>query len=129
LFDAGRRRARSQGAWANFNAVTANYRQTSLNAFQGVEDNLAALRILEQEAQQQREATTSAEDWLQVSTNRYTGGVDNYLQVVIAQTSALANQRNEADILRRRLDASVLLMKAIGGGWNISGLPKEASLP
>jgi NodT family efflux transporter outer membrane factor (OMF) lipoprotein len=128
LFDAGRRRATSQGAWANFDAVTANYRQTSLNAFQGVEDNLAALRILEQEAQQQREATTSAADWLEVSTNRYTGGVDNYLQVVIAQTSALANQRNEADILRRRMDASVLLIKAIGGGWNISELPKAASL-
>jgi outer membrane protein TolC len=128
LFDAGRRRATSQGAWANFDAVTANYRQTALTAFQGVEDNLAALRILEQEAQQQHEATPSAEDWLQVSMNRYTGGVDNYLQVTIAQTSALSNERNEADILRRRMDASVLLIKAVGGGWNISELPKEASL-
>src|SRR5579864_472871 len=87
-----------------------------LTAFQGVEDNLAALRILEQEAQQQHEATASAEDWLQVSMNRYTGGVDNYLQVTIAQTSALSNERNEADILRRRMDASVLLIKAVGGG-------------
>ena len=60
--------------------------------------------------------------------NRYTGGVDIYLQVTIAQTSALSNQRNEADIRRRRMDASVLLIKGVGGGWNISELPKEASL-
>jgi NodT family efflux transporter outer membrane factor (OMF) lipoprotein len=128
LFDAGRRRATSQAAWANFDALTANYRQTTLTAFQEVEDNLAALRILEQEAQQQRDATASADDWLQVSTNRYTGGVDNYLQVIIAQTTDLSNERNEADILRRRMDASVLLIKALGGGWNVSQLPTQASL-
>jgi NodT family efflux transporter outer membrane factor (OMF) lipoprotein len=128
LFDGGRRRATSQGAWANFDAVTANYRQTTLTAFQQVEDNLAALRILEREAQQQRDATSSADDWLQVSTNRYTGGVDNYLQVIIAQTTDLSNQRNEADILRRQMDASVLLIKALGGGWDVSALPAQASL-
>lgn len=128
LFDAGRRRATSQAAWANFDALTANYRQTTLTAFQEVEDNLAALRILEREAQQQRDATASAADWLDVSTNRYTGGVDNYLQVIIAQTTDLQNERNEADILRRRMDASVLLIKALGGGWDVSQLPKEASL-
>jgi multidrug efflux pump subunit AcrB len=89
---------------------------------------LAALRILDDETQQQREATASAEDWLQVSTNRYKVGVDNYLQVIIAQTSALANERNEADILRRRMDASVLLIKALGGGWSVTELPREASL-
>jgi len=128
LFDAGRRRAVSQGAWANYDAVTANYRQTTLTAFQQVEDNLAALRILQQEAQQQQEATSSAEEWLDVSTNRYKGGVDNYLQVIIAQSSALANQRNDVDILRRRMDASVLLIKGVGGGWDVSELPKQASL-
>jgi len=128
VFDAGRRRATSQAAWANFDALTANYRQTTLSAFQEVEDNLAALRILEDETQQQHQATASAEDWLQVSTNRYKGGVDNYLQVIIAQTSALSNERNEADILRRRMDASVLLIKALGGGWDTSELPKVANL-
>ncbi|HUA00905.1 MAG TPA: efflux transporter outer membrane subunit [Candidatus Aquilonibacter sp.] len=128
LFDAGRRHATSQAAWANFDALTANYRQTALTAFQEVEDNLAALRILEQEAQQQHEATASADDWLVVSTNRYKGGVDNYLQVIIAQTTDLSNQRNEADILRRRMDASVLLIKALGGGWDASQLPAQASL-
>jgi NodT family efflux transporter outer membrane factor (OMF) lipoprotein len=128
IFDAGRRRATSQGAWANFDALTANYRQTTLTAFQEVEDNLAALRILQDEMEQQREATSSAQDWLHVATNRYTGGVDNYLQVIIAQTSALSNERNEADIVRRRMDASVLLVKALGGGWNTSDLPTVASL-
>jgi NodT family efflux transporter outer membrane factor (OMF) lipoprotein len=128
LLDAGRRRATSRGAWANLDALTANYRQTNLTAFQEVEDNLAALRILEREAQQQRDATASANEWLEVSTNRYTGGVDNYLQVIIAQTAALSNQRIEADILRRRMDAGVLLVKALGGWWNASELPKEAAL-
>ena len=128
LFDAGRRHATSQTAWANYDAITANYRQTTLSAFQEVEDNLAALRILEEETQQQRQATASAQDWLEVSMNRYKGGVDNYLQVIIAQTSALTNERNEADILRRRMDASVLLIKAVGGGWNVLELPKQAEL-
>jgi NodT family efflux transporter outer membrane factor (OMF) lipoprotein len=128
LFDGGRRRATSQAAWANFDAQTANYRQTTLTGFQQVEDNLAALRILEREGQQQRDATASADDWLEVSTNRYTGGVDNYLQVIIAQTTDLTNQRNEVDILRRRMDASVLLIKALGGGWDVSELPAQASL-
>lgn len=128
LFDGGRRRATSRAAWANFDALTANYRQTTLTGFQEVEDSLAALRILDREAQQQRDATASADDWLEVSTNRYTGGVDNYLQVIIAQTTDLTNQRNEVDILRRRMDASVLLIKALGGGWDVSELPAQASL-
>ena len=128
LFDAGRRQATSQAAWANFDALTANYRQTTLAAFQQTEDSLAALRILEREALQQRDATASAADWLEVSTNRYTGGVDNYLQVIIAQTTDLQNERSQADILRRRMDATVLLIKALGGGWDVSDMPKMASL-
>jgi NodT family efflux transporter outer membrane factor (OMF) lipoprotein len=124
IFDAGRRRAVSEGATANYDGTVASYRQTTLTAFQEVEDNLAALRILEKEAQQQREATTSAEESLQLFTNRYEGGVDNYLQVITAQTVLLANQRNDIDIERRRMDASVLLVKAVGGGWDASLLPK-----
>jgi NodT family efflux transporter outer membrane factor (OMF) lipoprotein len=123
IFDAGRRRAVSEGAIANYDGTVASYRQTTLTALQEVEDNLAALRILEKEAQQQREATTSAEESLQLFTNRYEGGVDNYLQVITAQTVLLTNQRNDIDIERRRMDASVLLVKAVGGGWNISQLP------
>jgi len=123
LFDAGRRRATSESARANYDAAVATYRQTSLTAFQEVEDNVAALRILENEAQQQRDAVASSQDSLQIFTSRYRGGVDTYLQVITAQTIELANERNDIDILRRRLDASVLLIKALGGGWNVSNLP------
>jgi NodT family efflux transporter outer membrane factor (OMF) lipoprotein len=124
IFDAGRRRAVSEGAVANYDGTVASYRQTTLTAFQEVEDNLAALRILEKEAQQQREATASAQESLQLFTNRYEGGVDNYLQVITAQTVLLTNQRNDIDIERRRMDASVLLVKAVGGGWDTSQLPR-----
>ena len=123
LFDAGRRRATSESARANYDAAVATYRQTSLTAFQEVEDNVAALRILEDETQQQQQAVASAQESLQLFTNRYKGGVDTYLQVITAQTIELANERNAIDILRRRLGASVLLIKALGGGWNVSNLP------
>lgn len=128
IFDAGRRRATSRGAVANYDATVAGYRQTSLTAFQEVEDNLAALRILAQEAQQQKEATASAEESLQIFTNRYIGGADPYLQVITAQTIALQNERNDVDLLRRRMDATVLLIKALGGGWDVSQLPTISSL-
>jgi NodT family efflux transporter outer membrane factor (OMF) lipoprotein len=124
LFDAGRRRATSESARANYDATVATYRQTSLTAFQEVEDNVAALRILENEAQQQQQAIASSQESLQLFTNRYKGGVDTYLQVITAQTTELANERNGIDIQRRRLDASVLLIKALGGGWNVSNLPR-----
>src|SRR5881296_2143244 len=126
IFDGGRRRATSDAARASYDATVATYRQTTLSAFQQVEDNLAALRILEQEAQQQRRAVESAQLSLQLFTNRYRGGVDNYLQVITAQTVTLTNQRVEIDILRRRMDASVLLVKAVGGGWDASALSKAA---
>ncbi len=128
LFDGGRRRAGSDTAVANYDGTVATYRQTALTAFQEVEDNLAALRILDNEAQQQQQATASAQESLQLFTNRYKGGVDTYLQVINAQTVALQNERNNVDILRRRMDASVLLIKALGGGWSVTELPKEASL-
>jgi NodT family efflux transporter outer membrane factor (OMF) lipoprotein len=124
LFDGGRRRAVSESATANYDGTVATYRQTTLTAFQEVEDNLAALRILEHEAQQQQEATASASEALQLFTNRYQGGVDNYLQVITAQTVLLTNQRNDIDLQRRRMDASVLLVKAVGGGWDTTQLPK-----
>jgi NodT family efflux transporter outer membrane factor (OMF) lipoprotein len=127
LFDVGRRRATSQGAIANYDATVAGYRETTLTALQQVEDNLAALRILEQEAKQQQTATANAQESLQIFTDRYIGGADPYLQVLTAQTIALQNERNDVDILRRRMDASVLLIKALGGGWNTSQLPQVAS--
>ncbi len=124
LFDAGRRRAVLNTATADYDNTVANYRQTTLTAFQQVEDSLAQLRILETEAQQQHETTASAEQSLDLFNIRYEGGVDTYLQVITWQTAALNNERNDIDIMRRRLDASVLLIKALGGGWNTSQLPK-----
>jgi NodT family efflux transporter outer membrane factor (OMF) lipoprotein len=128
LFDAGRRHASSQAALSNYDATVASYRQTTLVAMQQVEDSLTALCILQQEAQQQRQATTSAQESQQIFTNRYIGGVDPYLQVITAQTIALENERNDVDILRRRMDASVLLIKALGGGWNASQMPTSTQL-
>lgn len=124
LFDAGRRRATKNVTVADYDATVADYRQTVLTAFQQVEDNLAALRVLENEARQQHEATASAEQSLDLFQTRYEGGVDTYLQVVTWQTAALNNQRNDLDILQRRLDASVLLVKALGGGWDTTQMPK-----
>src|SRR6202044_444503 len=126
--DGGRRHATSTAALANYDATVANYRESTLTAFQQVEDNLVALRILSQEARQQKEATASAQESLQIFTDRYVGGADPYLQVPTAQTIALQNERNDVDILRRRMDASVLLIKALGGGWTVSELPKTAEL-
>jgi outer membrane protein TolC len=127
LFDAGRRRANPEAALANYDALVATYRQTTLTAFQQVEDNLAALRVLAQEAEEQQHAVAAAQESLLLATNRYQGGVDTYLQVISAQTIALANERNAVDILRRRMAASALLIKAIGGGWNVSTLSGEGS--
>jgi NodT family efflux transporter outer membrane factor (OMF) lipoprotein len=124
LFDAGRRRATKNITVSQYDATVATYRQSVLTAFQQVEDNLAALRVLETEAQQQHAATASAEQSLDLFQTRYEGGVDTYLQVVTWQTAALNNQRNDLDILERRLDASVLLVKALGGGWDRNQLPR-----
>jgi len=128
LFDAGRRRASSEVALAGYDASVDAYREVTLTAFRQVEDNLAALRILEREGRQQRDAVASAQESVQLFTNRYQGGVDNYLQVITAQTIALTNERNDIDIRRRRMDASVLLIKALGGGWSVSNLPQISSL-
>ena len=124
LFDFGRRRAINEQADASYDETVANYRQTTLTAFQQVEDNLTALRVLQQEAQHQHQATQAAQAAQHIFNNRYVGGIDTYLQVVTAQTTALANERNDIDIMRRQMDASVLLIKALGGGWNVSNLPK-----
>jgi NodT family efflux transporter outer membrane factor (OMF) lipoprotein len=124
LFDAGRRRAVRTVASANYDGTVASYRQTTLTAFQQVEDNLAALRILETEAQQQHESTDSATQSLDLSQIRYEGGADTYLQVITWQTAALNNERNDIDIMRRRMEASVILIKALGGGWSTGQLPR-----
>lgn len=124
LFDAGRRHAITQQARDTYEQQTANYRQSVLTAFQEVEDNLAALRILDQESAVQAAAVTAAQHSLAISTNRYKGGVTTYLEVLTAQTAQLSNQRTEADITARQYAASVQLILALGGGWDTSQLPK-----
>ena len=124
IFDAGRRRAQVTISEAAYDATVASYRQTSLTAFQEVEDNLSTLRILEQEAAKQHEATEAAENSQQLAMNRYKGGLVTYLEVITAQSIALSNERTEVDLMQRRMDASVQLVRAIGGGWNTSKLPK-----
>jgi NodT family efflux transporter outer membrane factor (OMF) lipoprotein len=124
VFDTGRRAAVSEQANARYDETVADYRQTTLTAFQQVEDNMIALRVLQQEAENQHQATLAAQSAEQIFNNRYVGGLDTYLQVVTAQTTALNNERNDIDIMRRQMDASVLLIKALGGGWNIADLPK-----
>ena len=124
LFDAGRRHAITQQARDAYEQQVANYRQTVLSAFQDVEDNLAAIRILDQESAQQEAAVAAAERSLAISTNRYKGGVTTYLEVLTAQTTQLSNQRSQADIATRQFVASVQLIRALGGGWDTSQLPK-----
>lgn len=104
--------------------MLAAYRQTTLDAFRQVEDNLSALRTLEQEANAQRAAVEQARRSLELAMNRYKGGLVTYLEVVSAQTIALQNERAAVDILRRRMLSSVLLIKALGGGWDVSKLPQ-----
>ena len=125
LFDGGRRRAVSEQARAAYAETDALYRETVLEAFREVEDNLAALRILEQEASTQAAAIAASERLLTLATNRYRGGVTTYLEVVVAQSAVLNNRRTGVNILARRLTASVLLVKALGGGWDVSRLPLQ----
>lgn len=123
LFDAGRRRAALAAATAGYDGTVADYRETVLEAFQQVEDSLSTLRTLEQETATERVAVQAAERSLDLAMSRYTGGLVTYLEVVTAQSIALANERIEVDLLRRRMDATVLLIKALGGGWDVSKLP------
>jgi NodT family efflux transporter outer membrane factor (OMF) lipoprotein len=124
LFDGGARRAQTDQAVAAYDANVAAYRQTVLTSFQEVEDNLAALRMLEQEAQVQEEALQSARKSVELTTNQYQSGIVSYLNVITVQTTALSNERSALDIQSRRLTASVLLIKALGGGWDPAKAPK-----
>jgi len=124
IFDAGRRKSQVEISLAAYDATVASYRQTSLTAFQEVEDNLSSLRILEAEAAKQHEATLAAENSQQLAMNRYKGGLVTYLEVITAQSIALSNERAEVDLMQRRMNASVQLVRALGGGWDVSKLPK-----
>lgn len=123
IFEGGARRGATEQAKALFDQSVDNYRQTVLTAFQETEDNLAALRVLEEEAKTQDAAVAAAEHSLSLSNSRYRGGVANYLEVITAQSAALADERAAVDISARRMAASVLLIKALGGGWDVSQIP------
>ena len=123
LYDAGRRRGVTEEAQANYDNTVANYRQSVLTAFQNVEDNLTALRVLEQEAVQQAEAVTYANKSLDLANAQYSGGITTYLQVISAQEIALSNQVTQVQLQTRRMTAAVSLIQALGGGWDSSELP------
>jgi len=125
VFDVGRRRALTDEARAAYDFQVAAYRQSVLNGFQQVEDNLAAVRILEHEAKVQDEAVQAAQRSLNLSITRYKGGVTSYLEVTIAQSAALSDQVTAVNILGRRMANTVLLIQALGGGWDRSSLPER----
>lgn len=125
LFDGGRRRAATDEAKASYHSSVASYRQTVLTGFQQVEDNLAALRILEQEAGVQASAVEAAQRSLDLSNSRYEGGVTSYLEVITAQNVDLSDEVTAVNIRGRRMASAVLLIEAIGGGWDRSSLPQR----
>ena len=128
VFDFGRRRAQVVGTEAAYDATVAAYRQTVLSAFQEVEDDLADLRYLAEEAIQQQEAVVAAQEALDLEVERYKAGTDSYLNVVTTQVIALNDEQNAITILDRRMSAAVDLIKALGGGWDASTLPSGSAL-
>lgn len=125
VFDVGRRRALSDEAKTGYDYTVANYRETTLTAFQQVEDELAALRILEHEAGVQDVAVQAAQRSLDLSVTRYEGGVTSYLEVITAQNAALTDEVTAVNILGRRMASAVLLIQALGGGWDRASLPQR----
>ncbi len=128
IYDAGARRAQVEQAQALYDAAIANYRQTVLNAFQAVEDNLANLRILDQEVSQQQTAIASSAHYLDLAMVRYKTGVDSYLNVITAETAVLSNRETQVQTQLREMAASVSLVMALGGGWDPSQLPDRKDL-
>jgi len=123
IFDAGATHGRVQEARANYDATVANYRQVVLTAFQQVEDDLSGLRILKEEAAAEDQAVASAKQSLDISTNQYKAGTVDYLTVITAQATALSDEITAVNIRTRRMTTSVLLIEALGGGWDTSKLP------
>jgi len=123
LFDGGLRRAQTEEARAAYDASVATYRQTVLTGFQQVEDNLAALRILEQEAQAADAAVTSARKNVVVILNQYEAGTASALDVIVVRAIALSDELTSINVLGNRMTASVLLVEALGGGWSTADLP------
>jgi NodT family efflux transporter outer membrane factor (OMF) lipoprotein len=128
LFDAGLRKAVVEQNLAAHESTVAKYRQTVLTAFQQVEDQLAALRILDQEVRQQDTAVKSSQRYLNLATDRYKLGIDSYLNVITAQTTYLVNRQTLTTLHVQQMIASVQLIEAVGGGWDVSQIPRQAQL-
>ncbi|MBS1877377.1 MAG: efflux transporter outer membrane subunit [Acidobacteria bacterium] len=128
IYDGGRRRAVLDEATAGYDSLLASYRETVLTAFQQVEDSVSSLRILESEAERQRAAVEAARRSEALSMNRYRGGLVTYLEVATAQAIRLQNERVAVGLERRRMESSVALIKALGGGWDAHSLPTEKDL-
>jgi NodT family efflux transporter outer membrane factor (OMF) lipoprotein len=128
IFDGGLRRSQSAQAIASYDASVAAYRQTVLAGFAQVEDNLATLRILKEEAAVQEEAVAASNQSLELALNQYRAGVISFLPVVVAQNNALANLRTASDLLGRRMAASVQLVAALGGDWTTAALPAAENI-
>ena len=128
LFDAGKTHGEVQEARAQYDAEVAAYRQTVLTAFQQVEDNLAGLRILQEETGAEESAVKSAQQSLTIATNQYTAGTEDYLFVITAQATALSDEVNAVNLRTRQMATSVLLVEALGGGWDTSQLPGRAGV-
>jgi outer membrane protein TolC len=126
LFSGGKRRSAKEQAVAAYDASVAAYRQSVLTAFQEVEDELAALRLLGEEAKDQGDAVAAAERALSLAQTRYQGGVTSYLEVIIAEAAALNNERSAAALRGRRMAAGVGLVRALGGGWSEADLPSAS---
>ena len=128
IFDAGLRRATVQQYQAAYDVTVANYRNTVLTAFQQVEDNISELRILSVQLGQQDTAVKSADRSLQLATTRYRLGIDPYLNVITAQTTLFSNQQTAVNLRTQQMTASVNLIKALGGGWNVSQVPGPSQM-
>jgi outer membrane protein, multidrug efflux system len=125
LFDGGLRRAQLRHSWAAYAQTRDNYRATVLSAFQEVEDGLSQTQRLATEDTQEHEASDQAAQALSISTMLYKDGLDNYLSVAVAQVQALATQLTDVQIRIRQVQAAVSLIRALGGGWTVQGLPDE----
>jgi NodT family efflux transporter outer membrane factor (OMF) lipoprotein len=125
IFDAGARHAVVEQNRAQLDAAIADYRQTVLTGFQQVEDELAALRILADQATAQEAAVAASREAERIIFNQYKAGTVAYTNVVVAQTAALGNAESAINIRQSRLLASVALIQALGGGWDASQLPSQ----
>jgi NodT family efflux transporter outer membrane factor (OMF) lipoprotein len=125
LFDAGQRHALTDQARQQYEAQAAAYRNTVLQAFQDVEDNLSSLRVLDEELAVEQRAVESAQRSFDTSNQRYKGGVTGYLEVLTAEATLLSNQRTMTDLQTRQFGATVQLIRALGGGWDTTQLPKN----